>query len=79
MPDDITLSQYQNTPRYNLHQRKTPSRWSLTQEEEQSQRQKKKKLAGRVQGKGKGKSDGDDDVDVEEPPRRRSSRIVGRK
>ena len=81
MPDDITLSQYQNTPWYNLHQRKTPSRWSPTQEEERSQRQKKKKLAGRVQGKGKGKgkSDDDDDVDVEELPRRRSSRIVGRK
>ena len=76
MPDDITLSQYQSNPRYNIHQRKTPSRWSPTQEEERPQRQKKKKLAGRVKGKGKGKSDDDD---VEDPPRRRSSRIVGRK
>ena len=80
MPDDMTLSQYQSSPRYNLHQRKTPLRWSPTQEDEQSQRQKKKKLAGRVKGKGKGKATSfSDDDDVEDPPRRSSSRNVGRK
>ena len=80
MPDEITLSQYQSSPRYRLHQRKPPSRWSPTKEEERSQRKKKKKLAGRVKGKGMGKATSFiDDDDVEDPPRRRSSRIVGRK
>ena len=85
IPDDMILSQYLSSPRYTLHQRKTPLRYSPTHEEDRSQRLRKKKKVLAVRGKGKGKApsfiedDHVEDDNVEDPPRRRSSRNVGRK